>query len=80
MPNDDLVEFIRSHREPVKLSEAASELHALGNLGADWPRASYEHWIREFEQLAKNGKLQIDAKGMVSVPREEAGPTQMTFF
>jgi hypothetical protein len=78
--SQDLIDFIRSYRGPVKLSEAATELHHLGNLGADWPRASFEHWIRELEQLAKNGKLQIDAKGMVSVPREEAGPTQMTFF
>lgn len=78
--NDDLVEFIRSYRGPVKLSEAASELHKLGNLGADWPKASQEHWIRELEQLAKNGKLQIDTDGLVSVPRGEAGPTQLELF
>jgi hypothetical protein len=77
---DDIVEFVRSYREPVKLTEAASELHKLGNLGADWPRASYEHWMRELEQLANEGKLLIDAKGLVSVPRGEAGQTQLRLF
>lgn len=81
MNNDaDLIDFIHSYREPVKLTEAASELHHLGNLGADWPRASYEHWIREFEQLANKGKLTIDNKGFVSVPRGEVAPKQMELF
>jgi hypothetical protein len=81
MSNDsDLIDFVRSYREPIDLKEAASELHALGQYGADWPRASYEHWIREFEQLANKGKLTIDDKGMISVPRGEVAQTQMELF
>lgn len=81
MNNDsDLIDFIRSYRQPIELKEAASELSQLGNLGADWPRASYEHWIREFEQLANKGKLTIDNKGFVSVPRGEVAQKQMELF
>lgn len=82
MNNDsELIDFVRSYREPVKLTEAASELNHLGNLGADWPKASFEHWIRELEQLADKGKLSIDDKGLVSVPRGEvAGHKQMELF
>lgn len=78
--SQDLIDFIRSFRGPVKLSEAANELHHLGNLGADWPRASFEHWMRELEQLAAKGKLDIDIEGLVSVPRREAVQQQMEFF
>jgi hypothetical protein len=75
----DLIDFVRSYRQPVKLSEAASELNHLGNFGADWPRASYEHWIREFEQLVEKGLLTID-DGMLWVPIEVATAKQMTLF
>ena len=78
--SQNLIDFVRSFREPVKLSEAANELHHLGNLGADWPRASFEHWIRELEQLADKGKLTIDTEGLVSVPRGEAVQQQMELF
>jgi hypothetical protein len=81
MNNDsNLIDFIRSFREPVKLSEAASELNHLGNFGAGWPKASFEHWIRELEQLANKGKLTIDNKGFVSVPRGEVAQTQLELF
>jgi hypothetical protein len=78
--SQDLIDFVRSYREPIKLTEAASELNHLGNFGADWPRASYEHWIRELELLANKGKLTIDDKGMISVPRGEVAQTQMELF
>lgn len=78
--DSELIDFIRSFREPVRLSEAATELHHLGKLGADWPRASFEHWTRELEQLANEGKLDIDIEGLVSVPRGEAVQQQMELF
>jgi hypothetical protein len=65
---EDLIEFIRSFREPIKASEAATELHHLGNLGADWPRASYEHWCRELLRLVTEDKLQMSKDGYLSVP------------
>lgn len=76
--SNDLVEFIRSYRGPVKLSEAATELHHLGNLGADWPKASFEHWIRELEQLVKSGELAED-DGFVWIKRQEE-VTQLNLF
>jgi hypothetical protein len=79
MSNDsELVAFVRSYREPVKLTEAASELHALGSNGADWPRASQEHWIRELEQLVKAGEL-AEENGFVSIKRREE-ITQLNLF
>lgn len=64
----DLVEFIRTWREPVRLQTAASELNHLGNFGADWPKASFEHWCRELETLVNKGLLVIDNEGQISVP------------
>ncbi len=78
---EDLIDFIRSYRQPVPIGEAASELAALGAMGCDWPRASYEQWIREFEKLVDNGKLNL-IEGMlsVSVTRMEEPPQQLTLF
>lgn len=68
MSTSELIEFIRSYREPVKIVEAAAELHHLGKLGADWPKASVQHWTRELEQLAKQGLLEL-RDGILSVPK-----------
>lgn len=76
----DLIEFVRSYREPVMASEAATELVQLGNIGADWPRASYEHWRREFERLVCAGLL-LSEDGRLSVPiKQDERPKQGTLF
>ncbi|XZE18783.1 hypothetical protein SH449x_004088 [Pirellulaceae bacterium SH449] len=67
----ELIEFVRSYREPFPISMAATELHHLGNLGADWPKASYEHWVRELEQLVDKGLLDL-TNGCLTVARVES--------
>lgn len=67
---NDLIDFIRSYREPVSLDEAAIELHSLGNAGADWPRASVQDWRRELIKFVSDGKLSCN-DGVLSVPKVE---------
>ncbi len=74
--DSDLIDFIRSYREPVKLTEAASELHHLGNLGCDWKRASFENWVRELERLVQQGLLVCEDEKL-SVPKTQG---QLSLF
>jgi hypothetical protein len=75
---NDLIDFIRSYREPVHISVAADELAMLGKAGAGWPNASATHWQRELEQLVASGKL-LECNGLLSVPRAET-VKQRTLF
>ena len=74
----DLIDFIRSYREPVSISVAAEELAMLGKAGAGWPNASATHWQRELEQLVASGKL-LECNGLLSVPKAET-VKQRTLF
>jgi hypothetical protein len=74
----DLIDFIRSYREPVHISVAADELAMLSKAGAGWPNASATHWQRELEQLVASGKL-LECNGLLSVPKTET-VKQRTLF
>lgn len=74
----ELIDFVRSYREPFPITMAATELHHLGNLGADWPKASFEHWVREFEQLVSKGLLDL-TNGCLTVTRAESLQQQSLF-
>ncbi|AMV31283.1 hypothetical protein VN12_04140 [Pirellula sp. SH-Sr6A] len=75
----DLVEFLRKVA-PIHIFEAAGELHALSQNGANWPRASAEHWKRELEKLVKDGTLD-EVDGMLSIAKvKRDAPRQGTLF
>jgi hypothetical protein len=69
--SSDLIDFIRFARQPIAISEAASELSQLGNAGAAWPRASSEHWVRELQRLVDDGELVLDGDMLTVAKREE---------
>jgi hypothetical protein len=64
----------------MPITEIANELHLLGEHGAEWPKATVEHWIRDLKKLANEGQLTIDEHGMVWVPIGGDKPKQMTLF
>lgn len=67
---NNLLDFIRSYREPVSISVAAGELAMLGKAGAGWPNASATHWKRELEQLVGKGLLNLN-NGFLTVAKPE---------
>ena len=73
----DLIDFIRSYREPVAISVAAGELAMLGKAGGDWPRASSVEWAMRLNELVVKGLLRSD-DGMLTVAR--GGSSQGTLF
>lgn len=75
----DLVEFLRKVA-PIHIYEAAGELHTLSQNGANWPRASAEHWKRELEKLVKDGTLD-EENGMLSIAKvQRDAPRQGMLF
>lgn len=77
----DLIEFIRGFRGPVPMREVTKELETLGKHGADWPRASVDHWRRELLRLAATGQLKCDKDLNLSVPFvTDDRPKQGTLF
>lgn len=75
----DLIQFVASSREPTSIYLIAAELETLGYLGADWPRATAEHWKREILRLVEKNELTIDDAGLVWIKKKEE-PKQMTLF
>ena len=67
----DLIDFIRSYREPVSITEAASELEHLGTHGAAWKRATATHWVRELRALVDAGELVLDGDMLTVAKKEE---------
>lgn len=67
---NDLIDFIRSYREPVSIHEAATELQSLGTLPTGWKRATATHWVRELQALVDAGELMLDGD-LLTVARKE---------
>lgn len=76
----DLIRFIQSNREPTSIYMIAAELETLGYLGADWPRATAEHWKREIIRLVDKNELTMDEAGLVWLAKQGEAPKQMTLF
>ena len=75
-----LIEFVTvSNRFGYTAAEIATELETLGAHGADWPRASSRHWLREIERCIDDGAL-IVVDGRVSIPASEADTKQLELF
>ena len=75
--NDELLDFIRSYREPVSIDDVAKELESLGKAGASWPIASATEWHRELMKLVDAGRLKIDGNVLAIVKQ---GLTQGELF
>ena len=67
----DLIDFIRSYREPVSIHEAATELQSLGTLPTGWKRATATHWVRELRALVDAGELVLDGEMLTVAKKEE---------
>jgi hypothetical protein len=75
--NDELLDFIRSYREPVSIDDVAKELESLGKAGASWPIASAIEWHRELMKLVDAGQLRIEGN-VLSIVKQ--GLTQGELF
>lgn len=76
----DLINFIQSNREPTSIYLIAAEMETLGYLGADWPRATAEHWKREILRLVDKNELTMDDAGNIWIAKKGGEPKQMTLF
>lgn len=68
MSDDDLIEFVRSYREPTSIDEVAADLANLGRFGASIPKGSKTKWTSELRRLVSEDRLKIDRSKMVSIP------------
>lgn len=76
----DIVRFVASYREPTSIFLIAGELETLGERGADWPRATCEHWKREITRLVEKNDLVMDDAGLVWIAKKGDAPKQMELF
>lgn len=77
---DAIVEYVTNCRVPMSKWEIAGDLANLGQHGADWPRATANNWLRELENLIKDGVL-VEVEGSVRVPVEvDDRPIQRSLF
>lgn len=76
----DIIRFVSSYREPTSIYLIAGELETLGERGADWPRATCEHWKREILRLVDKNDLTMDDAGSVWLAKQGEAPKQMTLF
>jgi hypothetical protein len=68
MNDNELIEFVRSYREPMPLDEVANDLATLGRCGAAITKASRAKWTRDLRRLVAEGRLQMDRSKMLSIP------------
>lgn len=76
----DIVRFVASYREPTSIFLIAGELETLGERGANWPRATAEHWKRTITKLVDENKLTMDSSGCVWIVANSDAPKQMELF
>lgn len=75
-----IVEYVSECRIPQSAIETATDLETLGKHGADWPRATATHWMREIRELIDRGELrEVDGLVMLPIVVDES-PKQMSLF
>jgi hypothetical protein len=72
MTDDELIEFVRSYREPIPLDEVANDLATLGRCGAAIAKASKTKWTGDLRRLVAEGRLQMDPSKLLWIPAPDS--------